>query len=171
MTTYIIDKQLTKEESSHILDLIEESKQTHKWYYPDEDPEYDGGNDFFAYDSEEYSALHQYFDCEPQKIKIANPAIIYWMYVPSVGKSYFKIGKACNEKNLKLRIQECKRWNPDSFLAGLLKGTNKTETLIHKILKPMQISSEVFELNDTSYLLMDLVCEKVWLSLYWTKEL
>lgn len=159
----LIDKRTTNPRFElAVTNLIEESKKEFDYYYPSEDTEYDGGNDLFAYDNEDVSALHEYFDCEPVATRIAQPAIVYWMFIPSGSQDCFKVGKAKDLKNLKLRMQECKRWNANSRIAGYLIGTDKTERVLHTILKEegCHVKNELFSFCPFSFWLYFLSCEK-----------
>lgn len=166
----LIDQKLADPRiEKYLINLIEESKEEFEYYFPDEDPDYDGGDDIFAYDNPEFASLHQYYDCHPVKTRIAKPAIVYWMFIPSQKQDLFKVGKAKNAKNLKLRIQECKRWSAESRIAGYLQGTDETERVLHEILKNEEchVKNELFAFNPFSYGLFNLSCDKVFMKVEW----
>lgn len=91
------------------------------------------------------------------------------MFIPSENQDLFKVGKAQNTKNLKLRIQECKRWNGSARIAGYLNGTDKTERVLHEILKEegCHFKNELFTFNPFSCGVLNLVCDQVFMKVDW----
>jgi hypothetical protein len=127
----LVDERILSQDE---LDRVNESKIQIVY---DEDSYIEIDDPIFAPDSEEFDVFYGDIESGHPIIEIRNEKLIYFVFMPVFRKRFaIKIGKCINtQKHLNNRLQEAKRWNPDCKLLATLVGTDKTEVVIHEILK------------------------------------
>jgi hypothetical protein len=110
--------------------MIRESRE--KVVYGDECNEID--DPIFAPDSDEFEFWYGDYELEYKVIETREEKWIYFVSVGNATDFIVKIGKCKpNKDNLHLRIQEARRWCKDVRLLAVMRGTDKTETILHQL--------------------------------------
>ncbi len=140
--------------TSEEIEMIEESKETEIYgdeYYEIDDP-------IFSTDSDEFNFWYGDCELEYQVIETREEKWIYFVFVGNKNDFTVKIGKCKpNGDSLKLRIQEAKRWCKNASLLALMRGTDKTETILHQLFgRYFNRKGEKFEGNVNMW---NLICQ------------